>query len=151
MRKDNKMIQLNSEISASLKIGGTDAAPVWGDLGAAFKSIAQSMGESRYSAAYLADGGFSSSEVTGIDYSVTLSGDYMPSDPVVQYLFGREVLFGVGEARKTKLKIVKGETTVIWSVTMTKITENGGDANEPESITLELHGNGRPTVTQGSE
>lgn len=141
------MIKLNSQITASLRIGGTASEPVWGNLGNAFKSIAQNMGESKYSAAYLADEGFSSSEVTGLNYSVTLTGDYMPSDPVVQYLFSEDVLYGVGEARKTQLKLEKDGTAAVWDVTMTKIAENGGDANEPDGITLELHGNGKPVVT----
>ena len=141
------MILLNNQITALLQIGGDDENPVWGDLGAAFKSVAQSMGESKYTASYLADGGFSSSEVTGLSYSITLTGDYMPEDEVVKYLFSEKVLYGVGEARKTKLKLTRGGVTVIWSVTISKITETGGDANEPDGVSVELLGNGRPTVT----
>lgn len=141
------MILLNNQISAYLKTGGTDENPTWSDLGNAFKSIAQSMGEDKYTASYLADEGFSSSEVTGLSYEITLTGDYMPEDAVISYLFSEDVLFGVGEARKTKLKLVRGGTEIIWSVTMTKIAENGGDANEPDGVTLELLGNGKPTVT----
>lgn len=142
------MILLNNQIGAFLMTGGTDSSPVWSDLGKAFKSIAQSMGEDKYTASYLSDEGFSSSEVTGLNYSVTLTGDYMPDDPVISYLFSKDVLYGVGEARKTKLKLVKGNTQIVWSVTMAKITENGGDANEPDSVTLELLGNGKPVVTE---
>lgn len=142
------MILLNNQIGAFLKTGGTDENPVWSDLGKAFKSIAQSMGEDKYTANYLSDEGFSSSVVTGLNYSLTLTGDYMPDDEVIAYIFSKDVLYGVGEARKTKLRLVKGRTEIVWNVTMAKITENGGDANEPDSITLELLGNGRPTVTE---
>lgn len=142
------MILLNNQIGAYLMTGGTEDAPVWSSLGGAFKSIAQTMGENKYTAAYLNDGGFSSSEVTGLAYQLTLSGDYISGDPVVEYLFSNDVLFGVGDARKTKLRLVRDGNEIIWSVTMTKITENGGDANEPNGITLELCGNGKPTLTE---
>ena len=142
------MILLNNQITALLQIGGDDSNPLWGDLGTAFKSVAQSMGENKYTASYLADGGFSSSEVTGLSYSITLTGDYMPEDEVVQYLFSDAVLYGVGEARKTRLKLTRGGKTVIWGVTISKITETGGDANEPDGISVELLGNGRPVVTE---
>lgn len=141
------MIQLNSNISAMLKTGTENDEPIWSDLGHAFKSVTQSLGESKYSAAYLADAGFSSSEVTGLSYSVTFTGDYMSDDPVIRYIFSPSVLFGVGEARKTQLKMVKGDTTVLWNVTLTKITETGGDADEPTGVTLEITGNGAPVVT----
>ena len=142
------MILLNNEIKAYLMIGGTSKEPQWGDLGKAFKSVTQSLGESKYTASYLADGGFSSSEVTGLSFQLTLTGDYMKDDPVIKYLFSEEVLYGVGEARKSRLKLVRDGTEIQWSVTMTKISENGGDANEPDEVTLELSGNGRPEVTE---
>lgn len=144
------MILLNNEIKAYLMIGGTSENPQWGDLGKAFKSVTQSLGESKYTASYLADGGFSSSEVTGLSFQLTLTGDYMKEDPVIKYLFSKEVLYGVGEARKSRLKLVRDGTEIQWSVTMTKISENGGDANEPDEVTLELSGNGRPQVSEGS-
>jgi hypothetical protein len=56
------------------------------------------------------------------------------------------VLHGVGEARKTQLKLVKDGKIALWNVTMTKITESGGEANAPNSITLELKGNGKPSI-----
>lgn len=141
------MILLNNEIKAYLMIGGSDEEPVWGDLGKAFKSVTQSLGESKYTASYLADGGFSSSEVTGLSFQLTLTGDYIKEDPVIKYIFSENVVYGVGEARKSKLKLVRDGTEIQWGVTLTKISEDGGDANEPDEVTLELSGNGRPTVS----
>lgn len=141
------MILLNNEIKAYLMIGGSDEEPVWGDLGKAFKSVTQSLGESKYTASYLADGGFSSSEVTGLSFQLTLTGDYIKEDPVIKYIFSENVVYGVGEARKSKLKLVRDGTEIQWGVTLTKISEDGGDANEPDEVTLELSGNGRPMVS----
>lgn len=141
------MIELNHQIQALINITPREETPTYGDLGKSFKSITQTLGENTYTASYLANEGFSSSEVTGLNYSITFTGDYKKHDPVISFLFSPEVLHGVGEARKTQLKLIKGNKTVLWNVTMTKITESGGNANAPNSVTLELHGNGKPIIT----
>lgn len=142
------MVELNNRLSAMLKIGENSDGAVWGDLGRAFRTVSQDMGESCYTAAYLADGGFSSSEVTGCDYTITFGGDFMPDDEVIKYIFSPSVLYGTGDARKTQLKISKNNRTVLWNVTLVKIAEKGGKANQPNSVVLEMKGNGKPTVTQ---
>jgi len=140
------MLELNNQITAELDITPNATTRNWKSLGRAFKSISQTLGENVYTASYLSDGGFSSSEVTGLNFTVTFRGDYIADDPVIEYIFSENVLYGVGDARKTKLRISKGEKAVTWDVTMTKIQEAGGDANEPNSVTLELKGAGRPDV-----
>jgi hypothetical protein len=84
--------------------------------------------------------------VTGLNFTVTFKGDYISGDPVIEYIFSKDVLYGVGDARKTKLRISKGTKAVTWDVVMTKIQEAGGDANEPNSVTLELKGAGKPNA-----
>jgi len=138
------MVELNNQINAELDVTPNAGTRKWESLGKAFKSISQTLGENVYTASYLSDSGFSSSEVTGLNFTVTFRGDYIADDPVIEYIFSREILYGVGDARKTKLRITKGNRTVIWDVTMTKIQEAGGDANEPNSVTLELKGAGKP-------
>jgi hypothetical protein len=142
------MLELNNQINAELDTTPSGQTRTWASLGKAFKSITQSLGENVYTASYLSDGGFSSSEVTGLSFTVTFRGDYIAGDPVIKYIFSRDVLYGVGSARKTKLRLEKGGRTVIWNVTMTKIQENGGDADEPNSVTLEIRGAGKPEVTE---
>ncbi|MCL2077392.1 MAG: hypothetical protein FWH08_03185 [Oscillospiraceae bacterium] len=141
------MLELNNQITAELDVTPKGASRKWESLGKAFKSVTQTLGENVYTASYLSDGGFSSSEVTGLNFTVTFKGDYIRDDPVIKYIFSRDVLYGVGDARKTKLRLIKGTRTVVWNVTMTKIQETGGDANEPNSVVLELKGAGRPEDT----
>ncbi|MDR2558761.1 MAG: hypothetical protein LBC86_04350 [Oscillospiraceae bacterium] len=140
------MVELNNQIKAELDVTPGAGTRKWESLGKAFKSISQTLGENVYTASYLSDSGFSSSEVTGLNFTVTFRGDYIAGDPVIEYIFSRETLYGVGDARKTKLRLSKGNRTVIWDVTMTKIQETGGDANEPNSVTLELKGAGKPNA-----
>jgi hypothetical protein len=141
------MLELNNQIIAELDTTPGAASRKWESLGKAFKSISQTLGENVYSASYLSDGGFSSSEVTGLNFTVTFRGDYINNDPVIKYIFSNNVLHGVGDARKTRLRITKSGRTITWDVTMTKIQETGGDANEPNGVTLELKGAGRPEVS----
>ncbi|MCL2698329.1 MAG: hypothetical protein FWE74_09670 [Oscillospiraceae bacterium] len=138
------MVELNNQINAELDVTPNVGTRSWQSLGKAFKSISQTLGENVYTASYLSDGGFSSSEVTGLNFTVTFRGDYVAGDPVIEYIFSRDILYGVGDARKTKLRLTKENKVVIWDVTMTKIQEAGGDANEPNSVTLELKGAGKP-------
>jgi hypothetical protein len=140
------MIELNNQINAEIDVTPKGTTRKWESLGKAFKSISQTLGENVYTASYLSDDGFSSSEVTGLNFTVTFRGDFIARDPVIEYIFSREVLYGVGDARKTKLRITKGTSSVIWDVTMTKIQEAGGEANEPNSVTLELKGAGKPNA-----
>ena len=137
------MIQLNNKVTAELET----APNVWSNLGGAFKSVSQSLGESVYTASYLADDGFSSSYVTGINYVVTFQGDYVSGDPVINFIFSNNVLHGTGGDRITRLRITRDNKIVVWQVAMTKIQESGGGANEPDSVALELQGLGKPTFT----
>ena len=106
------MLELNNQILAEIDTAPNAGTPKWESLGSAFKSVTQSLGENVYTASYLADGGFSSSEVTGLNFTVTFRGDYISSDPVIKFLFSNAVLYGVGAARKTRLRLTKGGKTI---------------------------------------
>jgi hypothetical protein len=134
---------LNQHVRAQVKVG----ADVWLDLGHAFKSITQTLGENVYTASYLADQGFSSSTVTGLNYTVTFVGDYIADDPAISYFFSNEIIHGVGVLRKTQLRLIKGVDCVTWAVSLTKIQAAGGDANEPCGVVVEMKGIGLPTYS----
>ena len=143
------MLEFNNQIIAELEIDdpSNSGARVFASLGAAFKNVSANLGENVYTASYLDMEGFSSSEVSGLNYTITLNGDYVRGDPVIEYIFSPDVLHGIGEARKSRLRITKAGRVVTWNVTMTKIRESGGDANEPVAVLLELKGNGKPSVS----
>lgn len=144
------MLELNNQIIAEINTAPVGAQAKWESLGNAFKSVTQSLGENVYTASYLSDGGFSSSEVTGLNFTVTFRGDYINDDPVIKYIFSNAVLYGVSDARKTKLRLTKNNRVITWNVTMTKIQETGGDANEPNGVTLELKGAGKPEIANAA-
>ena len=78
---------------------------------------------------------------------MTFTGDRKNGDAVNDYIFDENVQFAFGDARKTKFRIRRGTKAIEWNVTLANITDAGGDANQPNAVTLTIHGNGKPTFT----
>jgi hypothetical protein len=98
----------------------------------------------------LNDEGWGSSEVTGGQCIVTLTGVRHFGDPAQDYIFSDAVRYNWGSARKTQLRITRGDgSQILWDVTLAVITDGGGDANSVSDITVEIHGNGAPTIIVG--
>ena len=140
------MPELNYQIKAELNTTPGVTEPTWSPLGVMMKNISQSINEVLYQATYLSDEGYGSTEVTGGQYTVTFTGDKKIDDPVSDYIFDPDVQYKFGEARKTQLRLTRGTTTITWEVTLANITDAGGDANQPNAVTLVMHGNGKPTI-----
>ena len=138
--------ELNYNIRAELNTTPNAAQPTWSNLGVMMKNITQAINEVLYQASYLADEGYGSTEVTGGQYTVTLTGDKKDGDPVSDYVFNPDVQYKWGNARKTQLRLVKGTQTIVWNVTLANITDAGGDSNQPNAVTLVIHGNGKPVI-----
>lgn len=113
----------------------------------AFKNCANALNENVYSASYLADGGYSSSTVTGFAPAITLQGDFMSSDPVCAYL--DKIQWSPGAARVTDIKMNRNGQIVTCPVTLTQIAIAGGDSTAPNSVTVVMAMNGKPTVETG--
>lgn len=138
-------VELNNEIEAVLNTGGA----TYSDLGNAFKSINTAINENVYTASYLSDGGFGSSAVVGAAPVVTLTGDYIKNDPVCEYLNG--IQYEIGDKRVTDIKITRQGKTVKCPVTLTGVAIAGGDSTAPNSITLTIAFNGKPTVEEAAK
>lgn len=92
---------------------------------------------------YLDGNGGKSSAVTGFQYKIPFSGDYMPGDPVQDWILSK--LFAVGASRVTNFRSTGADGTVISGpCTVANISPPGGDANAPSAFGFELHMNGRP-------
>lgn len=138
-------LELNYQIICELDTSAAPhTSPVWSDMGAAFKNLSAALNEVLYQATYLSSNGWGSTEVTGGQYTVTFTGDKMAGDAVIDYILSPEVQYAFGEARKAKLRLRRGNTAMLWDVTLANITDAGGDANQPNAVTLTIHGNGAP-------
>lgn len=134
----------------ALEIDTTPSAdnPTWARVGAGFKNVASSINEVLYQASYLSDEGYGSSEVTGGQLTFSLTGDRDTTDAAQNYIFSSAVRYNFGNARKTRFRITHaGGEVLTGNCTIAKADETGGDANQPAAIAVDIHINGKPTIT----
>ena len=145
--------ELNYETEAFINTtpGTGGGAATWASLAALTKNMAESLNEVLYQASYYADQGWGSTEVVGAQLTLTLTGDCKPSDPAYEYITSEKVMYGLGEARKTHMKLTKGDKYVIWPITLANITKGRGDSAATNALTVTVHGNGRPTLGTTAE
>ncbi|HJB90008.1 MAG TPA: hypothetical protein H9763_00885 [Candidatus Eisenbergiella merdigallinarum] len=138
--------EINYETVALINTTPEAEQPTWASMAAVMKNMTQALNEVLYQASYYEDQGWGSTEVTGAQLTLTVTGDVKPGDAASEYLTSEKVQFGLANARKTHLKLVRGTKVVIWPVTLANITVGYGDSNQPNSLSLTIHGNGRPSV-----
>jgi len=140
-------IALNYQNVLEINITPNGASPTWARLCKGFANLAESLNEVLYQASYLCDQGWGSTEVTGGQYIVTLTGVRYFADPAQDFIFSDAVMHQWGDARKTTLRIVRQNQAILeWDVTLANITISGGDANQPGAISVAIHGNGAPRI-----
>ncbi|MFI3206486.1 MAG: capsid protein [Clostridia bacterium] len=129
----------------------TTGTESFAEINKGFNNVAQAINEVLFQASFLGDAGWGSTEVTGGQLIVTLSGVRYHGNTAQDYIFSNAVMNNFGDARKTTFKIEdpKGNT-ISGNITLAKITESGGEANQPSSISVEIHFNGKPTYTEAS-
>ena len=139
--------EINYETEAFINVTPEEETPKWASVAALTKNMAQSLNEVLYQASYYLDKGWGSTEVTGGQLTLTLTGDCKPGDEACDYLLSEKVQYGFGKARKTHLKLTQGSTVIIWPVTLANITAAYGDSNQPNALTVTIHGNGKPAMS----
>lgn len=139
--------EINYETEAFINTTPDAESPTWASMANLMKNMSQSLNEVIYQASYYADKGFGSSEVTGAQLTLTVTGDCKKGDAASDYLLSDAVLYGLGNARKTHLKLTRGTRSIIWPITLANITPGYGDSNQPNALTVTIHGNGRPALS----
>lgn len=138
--------ELNYETEAFINTSPGEESATWASLAALTKNMAESLNEVLYQASYYKDKGWGSTEVVGAQLTLTLTGDCKPTDAAYEYITGEDVMYGLGEARKTHMKLTKGDKYVIWPITLANITKGRGDSAATNALTVTIHGNGRPVL-----
>lgn len=123
-----------------------------------FDNISEALNEVLYQSNFLSDSGWGSSYVTGGQLTFTLTGVRVKGDPAQDYIFSDKVYFGFGSARDVQLLVTIPDndpedsssrpTMLTCDATLAKITRSGGAANQPSAISVEIHINGKPEITQ---
>lgn len=82
---------------------------------------------------------------------VTVSGKRIVGDAAQDYVFDPTRKYGLGEKRKSKLKLTiagnANSTVITCPVTIANVQELSGNAQDGSAISFELRFNGKPTVT----
>ena len=138
--------EMNFETEAFINTTPDEEQPTWSSVAALTKNMAQSLNEVIYQATYYADKGWGSTEVTGAQMTLTLTGDVKPGDAACDYLLSDKVMYELGNARKNHLRLVKGKKIIIWPITLANITPAYGDSGAVNALTVTVHGNGRPAI-----
>ena len=136
------MLQKNGDIKLYIE----DATATEVQLGKGFESIEQSLNEVIAQTYYLGDEGWGTSDVTGGQLTVTLSGKRIVGDPAQDYIFGADMVYAFGEARKTKFRMTDGVNEISGAVTLVNPMVTGGAVQEGSACSVEMHFNGKPTV-----
>ena len=136
-------------------------------LAAGFDNITETLNEVLYQSGFISDKGWGSSYVTGGQLIITLSGVRVVGDPAQDYIFSDAVMFGFGKERETEIELKCSDAELVHSTvptgapegssvagytitcpcTLAKINRGGGAANSPTTVSVEIHLNGKPTVT----
>lgn len=138
--------ELNYETEAFLNIAEDKGTPQWASLAELMTNMSQSLNEVLHQATYYADKGWGSTEVIGAQLTLTLTGAVKPGDKACDYILSDKVMFELGNARKTHLKLQKGKKVIILPITLANITPAYGDSVAVNALTVTIHGNGRPVI-----
>lgn len=138
--------EINYETEAFINTTPEAETAKWASLAALTKNMSESLNEVLYQASYYADKGYGSTEVVGAQLTLTLTGDCKPTDEAYEYITSDTVMYGLGSARKTHIKLVREDKYIIWPVTLANITKGRGDSAATNALTVTVHGNGRPTI-----
>ena len=124
----------------------------WKELMDGIKNLAQAINEVIFQTSYLSDQGWGQSAVTGAQFIITLAGNRIQGDEAQDYIFATAMKFAIGTARETNLRVTAPDGVQITvPCTLAKLTESGGDSNQPTDITIEIHGNGAPTIVESGQ
>jgi hypothetical protein len=114
-----------------------------------FDNLQEQLNEVIQQYKFLADEGFSRSRVTGMAPVWTLTGRRVWGDAAQDYIFGKK--YGLGSQRETTAKVeyTAGSTNycITFDCTLANIQELGGATEENSAISVEVHVDGRPTLT----
>lgn len=138
--------EMNFETEAFINTATGGGSPKWSSVAELTKNMAQSLNEVLYQATYYASKGWGSTEVTGAQMTLTLTGDVKPGDEACDFFLSDKVMYELGDARKNHLKLVKGDKVIIWPITLANITPAYGDSGAVNSLTVTIHGNGKPSI-----
>ena len=140
-------IALNWQNILEIDVTPTGPMRTFARLCEGLSNLSESLNEKLFQAAFLCSQGWGSTEVTGGQYIATVTGVRYFGDPAQDWIFSDDVQLKFGDARKTTLRITRGNEAILeWDVTLAHIAQTGGDSADVTAISFEIHGNGQPRL-----
>lgn len=150
-QKKTTEITLNYDYTFEIDTTPNTDVETFARVGDGFNNATTALNEALYQASFLTDGGYGSTEVTGGQLTVTLSGVRKIGDDAQDYIFSDAVKNNFGKARKTSFRMTDTQGNAIsGNCTLAKISESGGDSNQPNAVSVEIHFNGKPVYTSAT-
>lgn len=142
------MSSLKTNYQATLEIdinpsGSSNFQPMskgWVNLTKSLNEVVQQL-------SYLGDAGFGSTEVTGMQPIITVTGKRYYGDAVQDFIFSSAVMYNLLDSRKTNFRLTTAWGVVSGEVTLANIQDISGDANTGGDVSVEIHFNGQPSTT----
>ena len=138
--KTNYQATLEIDINPSGSSNFQPMAKGWVNLSKSLNEVVQQL-------SYLGDSGFGSTEVTGMQPIVTVTGKRYYGDAVQDFIFSASVMYGLLDSRKTNFRLTTAWGVVSGEVTLANIQDISGDANTGGDVSVEIHFNGQPSTT----
>ena len=114
--------EINYETEAFINTSPESDSPTWESMANLMTNMSQSLNEVLQQLTYYADKGWGSTEVTGAQMTLTVTGSVKPGDKACDYILSDKVMYGLGDARKTHMKLQKGTKVILWPITLANIT-----------------------------
>lgn len=141
-------ISLNYDYAFKINTTPQGGSETMAEIKKGFDNVSEALNEALYQGSFLGDSGYGSSFVTGGQLIVTLTGVRMIGDAAQDYIFSDEVYYNWGKARETKVEMTCPDGAAITCpVTLAKISRSGGAANSATTVSVEIHFNGKPEIT----
>ena len=141
-------MDINYEYHFYVDITPTLTEPSWAEVSEGIENFDKALNEVVNDYQFFSGQGWGSSEVTGGQLTITLTGRRIRGDAAQDYIFNPALRYNFGDARKTRFKFTSpGGYQVIGGCTLANIDTSGGDSTDGTELTFDVKFNGKPTIT----
>lgn len=136
---------LKRNYETTFEIDTSDTStPSWAQL-KGFTNFSKAMNEVVEQFAFLDENGWGRSEVVGAQPTVTLTGKRLVGDTAQDFIFAKQ--YGSFGDRHVSYKMTKDGKVLTGDCTLANIDDGGGDAQALDEVSVTIHFNGAPTIT----
>ena len=137
-------------IHMSINTTPAGSSETWSVVGAGFDNMQEALNEVVQQYKFLPDEGFGRSRVTGMQPVWTLSGRRIWGDAAQDFIFANKYKTGADRETQAKVEYTANgyDYTITFDCTFANIQELGGATEENSAVTVEIHCDGKPTLTK---